>query len=65
VLTSNGFVGFEGIKETFRENNIKFYFNDSTEIIVTDEHRFFVGKSNKKIFRKANKLKIGNKITNR
>ena len=62
VLTSNGFVGFEGIKETIRKNNIKFYFNDTTNITVTDEHRFFVGKSNAKIFRKANKLKIGNKI---
>lgn len=61
VLTPNGFKDFNGIKKTYREDNIKLYFNDNTDIIVTPEHRILV--SNKpKIFRRANKLKINNKI---
>lgn len=66
VLTSSGFKGFEGIKETIRKTNIKITFNDNTNIITTDEHLFLAGTTNGgKIFRRANKLKIGNKVKNK
>lgn len=59
VLTPKGFKDFKGIKKTIRYDNIKFIFNDNSSIIVTPEHRFLVRKN---IFRRASKLKIGNKI---
>lgn len=39
VLTKDGFKDFKGIKKTYREDNIKLYFSDSSSIIVTPEHR--------------------------
>jgi len=66
VLTPSGYENFSGIKETTREDNIKFIFTDDTNIIVTPEHRFLVGKSsNGKIFRRANKIKLGNTLSNK
>lgn len=39
VLTKDGFKDFKGIKKSYREDNIKIYFDDNTDIIVTPEHR--------------------------
>lgn len=64
ILTSGGFKDFEGVKETLRDDNIRFTFNDKSTIIVTPEHRFFVGKSKgRNIFRRANKISIGHKVS--
>ena len=43
VLTKDGFKDFKGIKKTYREDSIKLYFNDETDIIVTPEHRLLKG----------------------
>ena len=66
VLTKTGFQKFDGIKESIRINNIKFTFKDFSTIIVTPEHRFFVGKNKSgQIYRKAKNINIGNKILNK
>ena len=65
VLTKNGFKDFVGIKKTAHSNNIKIYTEDSN-IIVTTKHRFYCGKNKLgKIFRTAEKIKVGNKVDNK
>lgn len=65
VLTKSGFQKFDGIKETVRTDNIKFTFNSET-IIVTPEHRFYVGKCKAgQIYRKAKNIKIKQKISSK
>jgi len=59
VLTNSGFKDFKGIKKTTRTDNIKFYFSDGSDIIVTPEHRFLVCKN---IFRRACNIKVDHKI---
>lgn len=55
VLTSNGFQEFEGIKRSKHNSSVKIVFEDSTDIIVTEGHKFF----NKDNYILANELKIG------
>ena len=60
ILTPNGWEDFEGIifNENVNKHSRKIYFNDSSFIIATNDHRFF---SNKKEVKVVN-LKIGDML---
>jgi len=66
IKTADGFKSFSSVKETIKdpdkEHNLKFYFDDGTDITVTEEHLFYAGKSNKRIYRKAKNIKVNHKV---
>lgn len=61
IKTQDGYKDFDGVRRT--ENTGLVIKTPYTEVRCTKEHRILVGKSNSgKIYRKAQKLSIGNKI---
>lgn len=61
VLTSNGFQKFDGIKRTSKNHSIHIYFEDGTNIKVTENHKFYEGNS----FINANSIKEGDTLSNK
>ena len=58
ILTSEGFKDFDGIKKSKHKENVKFTFNDDTQITVSRKHLFKVDNS----FIEATEFKVSDMI---
>lgn len=61
VLTSEGFQDFAGIKRTSHNSSVTILFNDSSDIRVTEKHKFFING----VFKYVEELSIGDIISHK
>lgn len=61
ILTSNGFQNFSGIKRAIHKSSITLYFDDETNITVTEKHKFFIDNR----FKYVEEINIGDIISNK